>query len=122
MHYSNETQSRRYDKKTLTQDVQVRDMFVQLLADTPFAELAFYHKTHYMFGRAFMLGYQQFTSKSFVDTFRQYEELILSAPLKRIYYFCYWLSFRGYYRFSRRIFGGLFSLKQYYNRIISFIR
>ena len=110
--------SRHYDEKTYENDLLIRKMFVELLKGTPYQDLAFENKTHYMFGRAFMFGYQWFSSKRFVQEFGEYERLILSAPLEKIYHICYWLSFRGFYGFSRRLFGFLFSINQGLKRIL----
>ena len=109
--------SRYYDENTYDNDLFIRKQFVDLMEGTPYRELAFENKTHYMFGRAFMFGYQWFSSKRFVEQFGEYERLILSAPLEKIYYICYWLSFKGYYRFARRLFGCLFSIKQSLRRL-----
>lgn len=104
--------SRHYDEKTYENDLLIRKMFVNLLADTPYKNLAFERKTSYMFGRAFMFGYKWFNSKRFVEEFGEYEDLIFTVPRSRTYNYFYWLSFRGYYRFARSLFGFLFSIKK----------
>ncbi len=104
--------SRHYDKNTYENDLLVREMFVNLLADTPYKDLAFERKTSYMFGRAFMFGYKWFNSKRFVEEFGEYEDLIFTVPRSRTYNFFYWLSFRGFYRLSRNMFGCFFTIKK----------
>lgn len=104
--------SRYYDENTYKNDLLIRKMFVDLLQETSYRDLAFERKTSYMFGRAFMFGYQWFSSKRFVEEFREYEALIFNVPRSLTYNFFYWLSFRGYYRFARSLFGFLFSIKK----------
>lgn len=104
--------SRHYDEKTYENDLFIRKMFVVLLEDTSYKDLAFERKTSYMFGRAFMFGYKWFNSKRFVEEFGEYEDLIFAVPRSKTYNCFYWLSFRGYYRFARSLFGFLFSIKK----------
>ena len=113
-HYvtTTESLSRYYDEHTYENDKIMRDMFVELLADTPYKDLAYQRKTSYMFGRAFMYGHNFFSSSSFKKEFAPYENIIFSIPRAKYFNRLYKMSFRGYYQFAWHIFNILFSIKQ----------
>jgi glycosyltransferase involved in cell wall biosynthesis len=115
MHYGNATQSRRYDENTYLHDVRIRDMFVELLCDTPYKELAYEKKSFAIFYRAFHFGSQLYTSKSFRERYSIYQ-LNLSNESK-LMKFLYGISLKGYYRFAWSIFHVLFLMKQILKRI-----
>ena len=115
MHYGNATQSRRYDEKTYQQDVRIRDMFVELLSDTPYMQLAYEEKTSAVFTRAFYFGHELYTSQSFKERFKNYQldlkpESLLMCSL-------YKMSLKGYYKPAWNVFNLLFKLKQVYKKI-----
>jgi len=116
MHYGNATQSRRYDEKTYQQDVKIRDMFVELLSDTPYMQLAYEEKTSAIFHRAFFFGHQLYTSQAFQERFRNYqldmksESLLMRSLFK--------MSLNGYYKPAWSVFNLLFQLKQYYKQVL----
>ena len=111
MHFGNTTQSRRYDDNTYRQDVRIRDMFVELLADTPYQQLAYDKKTFAVFYRAFHFGYNNYSSSSFKERFSGYELPITGESiLMRI---LYKLSQKGFYRTARGLWGFMFNVKQY---------
>lgn len=110
MHYGNATQSRRYDENTYQHDVKIRDMFVELLADTPYRQLAQERKTFAVFYRAFHFGNEMYTSRDFQRRFSdanidfEGESLLMKILYK--------LAVAGFYRFSWLFFSLLFGLKQ----------
>lgn len=116
MHYGNATQSRRYDEKTYQQDVRIRDMFVELLADTPYKQLVYEKKTFAIFSRAFHFGQNLYSSKSFKERFIDYkldlksESLLMRSLFK--------MSLNGYYKPAWNVFNLLFQLKQYYKQVL----
>ncbi len=117
MHYGNETQSRRYDKATYLQDIKIRDMFVELLADTPHNQLAYECKTLSFILRAFHLGRKVFTAQSYKIEFERYKLLI--KKLSGINRFLLLLSINGYYPLAKTIFNTLFQTKQYWKSFSS---
>lgn len=104
--------SRHYDETTYQNDLVMRDMFVKLFSGTPYKELAFERKTSFMFGRAFTFGRKFFTSKQFLETFGEYEQIVFAVPRKKSFNLLYNLAFRGHYQLARTIYGFLFTLKQ----------
>ena len=117
MHYGNTTQSRRYDEKTYQQDKKIRDMFTELLADTPYKELAYEQKSLYMVHRAFHLGNKVFTAQSFKTEFERYKPLI--KKLNGINKYFLLLSIKGYYPLAKTTFNTLFQIKQYLKKLYS---
>ncbi len=115
MHYGNATQSRRYDENTYLHDVRIRDMFVELLCDTPYKELAYEKKSFAIFFRAFHFGSHLYTSKSFRERFSTYKlDLRNESKLMK---FLYGISQKGYFQFAWSIFHVLFIMKQILKRI-----
>lgn len=111
MHYGNATQSRRYDEKTYQQDVKIRDMFVELLADTPYKQLAYEKKSLAILSRAFHFGRNQYSSRSFKRQFFDYKPVIKnSSGLMKCLYL---MSIYGFYRIARSLFEYLFRFKQF---------
>lgn len=116
MHYGNATQSRRYDESTYQHDIKIRDMFVELLADTPYEQLAFQTKSKAIVTRAFYFGKSTFNSRDFANLFRPYLKYVNSFPfLLRLFCLC---SVFGFYQFSRSIFSVLYGVKQYVKKFI----
>jgi len=109
--------SRHYDENTYQNDLLMRDMFVSLLKDTPYNDLVYQRKTSYMFGRAFMFGYDYFSSKSFLETFKQYKDVVFSVSRQKSFNLLYQLSFMGHYKFARILYGILFKIKQVFKYI-----
>lgn len=110
MHYGNTSESRRYDENTYQQDVKIRDMFVELLTDTPYRQLAHEKKTMAIFYRAFHFGKKYYSSEKFQKVFASYLPLVResSTPLKWLYVF----SIKGHYQMARSLFEIGFQLKQ----------
>ncbi len=117
MHYGNHTQSRCYDENTFLQDVKIRDMFVQLLADTSFQELAWEKKTFAIFYRAFHYGKKYYTSKKFKQFFSDYLPLIKEFATS--FKWLYVLSINGHYQFARFLFQLGYNAKQFYKRLLA---
>ena len=121
MHYGNATQSRRYDEKTYQQDVRIRDMFVDLLSDTPYKQLAYNCKSNYIFHRAFLYGQKTFSSKTFKEAFGDYQYLLKGQKPGYLVLFYRW-SINGYYQGARRLFSALYEAKQFIKRIKSHLQ
>lgn len=116
MHYGNETQSRKYDMTVYQMDIHTRDMFCELLKDTPYRQLVYECQSSYILHRAFLYGRKTFSSKTFKETFGSYKEYCNEVTPRYFKYF-YKLSLAGYYHLSRKFFGMLYSLKQLEKRI-----
>ena len=114
MHYGDATQSRRYDENTYQHDMRIRDMFVDLLSDTPYKQLAYEKKTIYMVHRAFHFGKEVFTAQSFTKEFEIFEPLIRREN-SRLKYFLL-LSIKGYYPISKGIFNFTYQIKQFWKK------
>lgn len=114
MHFGNATQSRRYDESTYQHDIKIRDMFVELLATTPYEQLAFQTKSKAIVTRAFYFGSDVFTSQLFKEKFDSYSKFINSTGFEGLMIRC---SLKGYYQVARQLFGMLFNLKQQYKKI-----
>lgn len=115
MHYGNVSQSRRYDEKTYQQDVRIRDMFVELLEDTPYKQLAYEKKTFAIFSRAFHFGHHLYSSKSFKERFKGYKLNMQNESW--LMHMLYKISLCGCYKTSWSIFNSLFQVKQYLKKI-----
>lgn len=115
MHYGNVTQSRRYDESTYQQDVKFRDMLVELLADTPYKQLAYEKKTFAILYRAYHFGGDGISSKEFKQKFSTMSPLInkFGGTLTPFYN----LAIRGHYRMSKRIFQVGYDMKQLIKKI-----
>jgi len=103
--------SRYYDNKTYKNDLRIRNMFVDLLNDTPYKEKAYNCKTSYMVHRAFLYGSKEFSSKRFKTLFSTDKELVLpyfSGYMKILLK----LSFNGYYKLARGFFCVGYDVKQ----------
>ena len=110
MHYGNETLSRKYDKTTFLHDIKIRDMFTELLTDTPFRKLAYEQKSLYMVYRAFHFGNKIFTAKSYRIEFEKYESILKAESG---YMKCFLLlSIKGYYPIARNLFSLCYKFKQ----------
>lgn len=110
MHYGSATQSRRYDEKTYQQDVKIRDMFVELLTDTSFRQLAYERKTISLVSRAFYFGENVFTGLSFKTRFSNLKPIIQQE--KGWMKILLLLSIKGYYPLAKIIFNTLYNIKQ----------
>ncbi len=116
MYYGNLSQSRNYNENTLQMDIQIRDMFVELLKDTDYKDLAYKYKTVYMVNRAFLYGEKVYSSNGYCESFGKYKNLVLnniSGYMKPFQILSFW----GFFHFSRRLFGLLFKIKQLFKRI-----
>jgi len=109
--------SRHYDEKTYQNDLKTREMFVNLMQDTPYKDLAYLRKTTYMFGRAFNYGSKYFSSKRFRKEFLQYEQLIGTVYYEPIRRTMYWLSFRGFYQLAFHMWNTMRLVKKQYKNI-----
>lgn len=116
MHYGNATQSRRYDESTYQHDLKIRDLFVELLSDTPYRQLAYDKKSFAIFYRAFHFGQKNYTSASFKERFSGYELPITGEPiLMRV---LYKLSQKGFYPITRGLWGLMYDVKQFLKSFI----
>lgn len=117
MHYGSNSQSRRYDENTYELDRRIVGLFVDLYANTPYQELARVRKTSYMVGHAFLDGYRFFTNKKFIEEFGQYEQLLKLVPRMRTTNVMYWLSFRGFFREARKLYGFILNANNIIKRL-----
>ena len=106
--------SRHYDERTYENDLLVRDMFTSLLKGTQSEKTAFKCKSSAIISRAFLFGHDYYSSKTFKTQFAQFKEFVSSSSIegKLIR-----LSLKGHYQLARRLYGGLFNVKQVYKRI-----
>lgn len=109
--------SRHYDERTYQNDVLVREMFTSLLKGTPSEETAYRCKSSAIISRAFLFGKNYYSSKTFKTLFAQYKEFVSSSSIESK---LIRLSLKGYYQPARRLYGGLFNVKQVYKRIKKF--
>lgn len=114
MHYGNVTESRRYDDNTYQHDLKIRDMFYELLANTPYQQLAYETKSRAIVTRAFYFGKEVYSSKEFQERFIPYLQYVRKTGIEgRL---IQW-SLKGYYRLARRLFDILFTIKQLIKRL-----
>ena len=106
--------SRHYDERTYQNDLLVRDMFTQLVADTPMKDVAFRSKSAAIYARAFLFGKDLYSSSQFKESFSEYFPFVQSHGIMKCLYS---LSQQGHYQFARSIFGILFDCKQLFKRI-----
>lgn len=106
--------SRHYDEKTFQNDLVVRDMFTQLLVDTPMKKIAFRSKSAGIYERAFLFGKDIYSSSQFKESFKEYFPYIQSHGIMKCMYS---LSQQGHYQLARRVFDILFEGKQIYKGI-----
>ena len=121
MHYGNVTESRRYDENTYQHDLRIRNMFVELLANSPYQDLVYEYKSRWLLRRAFLYGGKEFSSKQFRRLFNDYKAYVNGASPSYMKFF-YKISLAGYYQTSRCIFGVLFQMKQFMKRILRIIK
>lgn len=110
MHFGNDTLSRHYDETTYRHDLSIRQVFCDLLSDTPYASLSYDNMSKWILSRAFKYGQNSFTSSSFSNHFRSYRQYVISFPIYMRYLLI--LSFHGFYRISRVIYSFLYDGKQ----------
>ena len=115
MHYGNATQSRRYDDTTYQHDLKIRDMFVELLADTPYRQLVYNCKSRWLFSRAFHYGNHEYSSEKFKKRFGDCNLDFSEEPAWTMWF--YRLSIKGHYKLARRIWGLMYQGKQFMKRI-----
>lgn len=110
MFYGYNTLSKKYNEKTYQMDLKIRDMFTELLADTPYKELAYEQKSLYMVHRAFHFGNKIFNAKSYRIEFEKYEGILKteSGYMKCLLLF----SIKGYYPIARNLFSLCYKFKQ----------
>lgn len=115
MHFGDVTQSRRYDESTYQHDIKIRDMFVNVLEDTPYKQLAYDKKSFAIFYRAFHYGHNLYSSKVFQERFFTYQlDNESDTPFMML---LYKMSKNGNYQIAWYIFNFLFRLKQFYKVI-----
>ena len=114
MHYGDVTQSRRYDENTFQHDIRIRDMFVELLTDTPYQELAYVTKSRALVNRAFYFGKGVYSSKEFQERFVSYHHFLQKSGIEGL---LIRFSLKGHYQFCIRAFYFLFSIKQFVKRL-----
>ena len=110
MFYGYNTLSKKYNEKTYQMDLKIRDMFTEILAETPYKELAYEQKSLYMVHRAFHFGNKIFTAKSYRIEFEKYESILKteSGYMKCLLL----LSIKGYYPIARNLFSLCYKFKQ----------
>lgn len=113
MHYGNATQSRRYDESTYQHDVKIRDMFVELLDDTPYKQLAFQIKSRAIVSRAFYFGSGFYSSRQFKEKFTLYSKNICYSGLEGLFIRS---SIKGYYQQAKHLFDLLYKSKQLFKK------
>jgi len=106
--------SRHYDEKTYQNDLMVRDMFTNLLADTPLKDIAYCSKSSAIYSRAFLFGKDLYSSSQFKDSFSEFFPYVQSHGIMKCLYS---LSLQGHYQLARKVFAILFNGKQIYKRI-----
>ena len=106
--------SRHYDERTYQNDLLVRDMFTQLVADTPMKDVAFRSKSAAIYARAFLFGKDLYSSSQFKEFFSEYFPYVKSRGVMK---YLYSLSQQGHYQLARKVFAILFYGKQIYKRI-----
>ncbi len=118
MHYGSETQSRRYDENTYQHDLKIRDMFVELLENTPYRDLVYSKKTASILYRAFCYGNKIYSSKQFKYQFGQFRPFTKDLSPS---YFIFFLncSLLGNYHFFHWVWTLLFNIKQMHKRLSS---
>jgi hypothetical protein len=114
--YSANSLSRHYDDRTFLNDLKVRDMFTELLKNTPSGKTVFIEKSGAVFYRAFLFGYQQYNSRVFKEKFSEFYPYVKGNRIERLLYF---FAKNGFYHSARWIFGMLFELKQICKKVIS---
>ena len=62
-------------------------MFVNLLKDTSYYDSVKRRNTMHIIGRAFMFEKKYFSSLEFVNSFRQYESLVMEETNSKLYQF-----------------------------------
>lgn len=121
MHYGKDSLSRYYDETTYQHDLAIRQQFCDLLADTPYQDLAFDCKSGWILHRAFMYGKKIFSSHQFKDLFKDYRKYAadVSPTYLRLFYK---LSIAGLYHASRNGFEVLFQLKQVLKEVKNYFK
>lgn len=107
--YAVNSLSRYYDEETLANDILCRDMFVDLLSDTPSEVSALKEKTKAIVYRAFLFGKDIYSSEEFKLRFSQYKRYFETNGVET---FLLRLSLNGHYKLARNIYSTLFCLKQ----------
>ena len=106
--------SRHYDERTYQNDLLVRDMFIQLVADTPMKDVAFCSKSVAIYARAFLFCKDFYSSSQFKESFSEYFPYVKSHGVMK---YLFSLSQQGHYKLARKVFAILFDGKQIYKRI-----
>ena len=113
MHYGQDTLSRHYDEKTYQQDLNIRNLFTELVREYPdLKTIAWERKTLSMISRAFLYGKKSFDNKTFKKEFYQYKSLISTSKMAGNVKIPAYLSCYGGYRFWNFIFWKGFQVKQ----------
>lgn len=112
--YSTSSLSRYYDASTFEMDLRLRDMFVNLLADTPFKEDIYISKSKAIINRAFMYGQKQFNNEEFCHAFIPFAKYLSGYDVVTV---LIRLALSGFYQQANAIARWLFALKQSYKAI-----
>lgn len=116
MFYDNQSLSRKYDDQTYEHDLMIRNLFCELLKDTPCQDLAYECKTKWLLYRAFMYGRNEFSSNRFKESFSDCKGIVSNVSPAYMKLF-YRLALAGYYQTSRKLYGVLYEGKQFYKKI-----
>lgn len=118
MHYGQDSLSRHYDEKTYQHDLNIRNLFTELVQENPeLKAIAWEEKTLYMVSRAFKYGKNFFDNIKFKKEFSQYKNLIRASKMDgAVKIPAYW-SFYGGYRFWNFIFWKGFQVKQVFKKL-----
>lgn len=106
--------SRHYDEKTYQNDLVVKDMFVDLLRNTPSFDTALQSKSSAIYSRAFLLGKEIYSSAVFKHKFSSYYSYVKATGLDGVLYS---MAQKGLYHQARNLFGLLYNVKQLYKKI-----
>lgn len=113
MHYGQDSLSRHYEEKTYQQDLNIRNLFTELVQENSELKVtAWEKKTLYMVSRAFLYGRNSFDNLKFKKEFYQYKSLISTSKMAGNVKIPAYLSCYGGYRFWNFIFWKGFQVKQ----------
>ena len=113
MHYGQDSLSRHYDEKTYQQDLNIRNLFTELVREYPdLKTIAWERKTLSMISRAFIYGKKSFDNRTFKKEFYQYKSLIRDSKMASIVKIPVYLSCYSGYRIWNSIFWKGFQVKQ----------
>ena len=106
------TLSRRYNEKTLLEDLTIKELFTVLYQDTPYRNFASYIKTFSLLTRAFYLGKKFYTSRDYRNHFKIYKNIPFKVKQIALYErILIYFSCLGFYRQMHQLFMLMFDLK-----------